>query len=292
MQIVEHDDADAIVTPTAVAGIVSFDITNPTDGYRCVEIQPDAARRHDRGGARGGRVEFARSGTVDTSDILSEPVLGVSIGPHDHFVTAMPLEAGEYAVLLTTGDSTFADAPDADGHEVRQLTITAGNAGAAPAPTMAFDRMAEDYLIGPILATPGTQTIRVDNTAEARSSWRSRSSGRTRRSTSTTCGSKGSGGVDPIDWSTAPIATFLVFYAGAAEQTVTVDLGGGDVATRRPPVVRRRRSVLRRLGHRRMSSVVEPLAHASASDQTFSPGRSLACSSQEVSWSSSRSSSS
>ena len=141
---------------------MSFDITNPTDGYRGVEIRPmlPGAEIED---IRAAAAEFARTGAADTSDLMGDAVLGVASGPHDHFVTAMPLEAGEYAVFLTTSDETFAPTPDTDGHEVRQLTVTAGSAGVAPAPTLAFDRMAEDYLIGPTTAPRGAATIRVDN---------------------------------------------------------------------------------------------------------------------------------
>ena len=75
----------------------------------------------------------------------------------------MPLEAGEYAVFLSTTDATLAPTP-ADGHEVRLLTVAAGNAGAAPEPTLHFDRMDTDYLTGDTLASSGPATLRVDNT--------------------------------------------------------------------------------------------------------------------------------
>ena len=151
VQIV-HDDDQATVTATAVAGTVSFDITNPTDGYRGVHIQPmlPGATIED---LRAAAAELAQRGAVDTSDLLEDPVLGVVSGPYDRFATAMPLAAGEYAVFLSTADARLAPTFDADGHEVRQLTVTAGNAGAAPAATLSFDRIAEDHLIGDTTAS-------------------------------------------------------------------------------------------------------------------------------------------
>jgi hypothetical protein len=130
------------VTPTAVAGVVSFEISNPTDGYHGVQINrmlPGVTIEEVRADA----LELARTG-AESSNLEEDPLLGVVNGPHDHFVTAIPLEAGEYAVLLTTTDESFAGAPDADGHGVRQLTITTGSAGSAPTPTLTFDRIAED----------------------------------------------------------------------------------------------------------------------------------------------------
>jgi hypothetical protein len=89
--------------------------------------------------------------------------------------------------------------------------------------------MADDYLIGDTTAARGPATIRVDNTVgdpfqlaikELRPDatqhdydlWTQTQADR-----------------EPFDWSTAPIATIRVFYAGAPEQTVTVDLAGGDL---------------------------------------------------------------
>jgi hypothetical protein len=229
VQIVQGDDDEAIVTTTAIAGTVSFDITNPTDRYRGVHIQPmlPGATIED---LRAAAAELAQTGAVDTSDLLADPVLGVVSGPHDHFVTAMPLAAGEYAVFLSTTDATLASTFDADGHEVRQLTVTAGNAGAAPAATLSFNRMGEDYLIGDTTASRGPATIRVDNTAggpfqvaitELRPD-------ATRHDYD--LWTQANTDDEPFDWSTAPIAAIRVFYAGAPQQTVTVDLAGGDLA--------------------------------------------------------------
>ena len=228
VEIIEHDDAQAIVTSTAVAGIVSFDISNPTDGYRGVEIRPmvPGARMEE---VRAAAVEFARTGAADTGDLLGDAVLGVASGPHDHFVTAMPLDAGEYAVFLTTSDATFEPTPDADGHEVRQLTITAGNAGAAPAPSLTYDRMADDYVIGPTTATRGTATIRVDNTVGGPFQLALIELRPDATKNDLDLWELGNAEGGPADWSTAPVATVRVFYAGAPLQTVTVDLGGGDL---------------------------------------------------------------
>jgi hypothetical protein len=70
VQIVQSDDDDqAIVTTTAVAGTVSFDIDNPTDGYRGVHIQPmlPGTTIED---LRAVAVEFARTDGLDTSELL------------------------------------------------------------------------------------------------------------------------------------------------------------------------------------------------------------------------------
>jgi hypothetical protein len=233
VQIVHGDRAGAVVTPTAVAGTVSFDITNPTDDYRGIQIRPM------RPGAtidnvRAAALRDVLMGGADPGGVVGDPVLGVDGGPKDHFVTAMPLTAGNYAVLLITEESTFAAVSAADGLEVRQLSVAEGEAGAAPAPTLRFDRLAMDALIGPTTAPRGQATIRVDD---------------------------GSGGTFQMvlielrpdapridyevwyrdigtgenpDWSTAPIDNIRVFYAGAPHQTVTVDLDGGDLIVAAP----------------------------------------------------------
>jgi hypothetical protein len=207
---------------------VSFDIANPTDRYRGVHIRPmlpDATLDDVRAFSRA----FVRDNAADASDLLGEPVLGVISGPRDHFVTAMPLDAGEYAVFLTTTDETLAATYDDDGAEVRQLTVIAGSAGTAPIPTLTFDRMADDYLIGPTTAARGTATIRVDNTiggtfqmflTELRAD-------ATRHDFQLWLRAVVPG--TRADWSTAPVATIRVFYAGAPNQTVTVNLDGGDL---------------------------------------------------------------
>ena len=151
--IVQGDHTDAAVTPTAVAGIVSFDITNPTDGYRGVEILPllPGVTIDD---VRAAAAAFVPE-VADTSGLLGDAVLGVDNGPQDHFVTAMALDAGDYAVVFTTSDATLAPMPPPDGYEVRQLSVATGNAGAAPAPTLVFERLAMDGLIGPTTAPRG-----------------------------------------------------------------------------------------------------------------------------------------
>jgi hypothetical protein len=231
--IVHGDRAGAVVTPTAVAGTVSFDITNPTDDYRGLQIRPM------RPGATIDDVRAAARpnvlmGGADPSGVLGDPVLGVDGGPKDHFVTAMPLSAGNYAVLLITEEATFAAVSAADGLEVRQLSVAAGEAGAAPAPTLRFDRLAMDGLIGPTTAPRGQATIRVDDasggtfllalielrpdaTRSAYEAWE-----------------RDNGTGETQDWSTAPIATVRGFYAGAPHQTVTIDLEGGDLYVAAP----------------------------------------------------------
>jgi hypothetical protein len=227
VQIVEGAGAQATVTPTAVAGIVSFDITNPTDGYHGVDIrrlQPGATFEEVQAAA----AEFVRTGAADDGTLLSEPLLGVSNGPRDHFVTAMPMTAGEYAVFVTTSDTTSAPTPAA-GHEVRLLTVAAGDAGAAPEPTIRFDRMDTDYLTGDTTASSGPATIRVDNTAGG--PFQLALIELDPDATPHDLDRWEQAAPDPAkkDWSTAPIASMRVFYAGAAQQTITVDLGGGDL---------------------------------------------------------------
>jgi hypothetical protein len=174
-------------------------------------------------------------GAPDASGLLGDAVLGVDHGPHDHFVTAMPLDAGNYAVFLTTNDATLASTPPASGFEVRQLTVAAGTAGVAPTPSMTFERLTMDALIGPVNAPRGAATIRVDNTVAggpfqlalielradttrgAYEAWEHAITDGGRR-----------------DWSTAPIATLRAFYVGAAQQTVTIDLDGGDLIVDAP----------------------------------------------------------
>jgi len=186
VEIVEGGNEQASVTPTAVAGVVSFEISNPTDGYHGVQINrmlPGVTIEEVRADA----LELARTG-AESSNLEEDPLLGVVNGPHDHFVTAIPLEAGEYAVLLTATDESFAGAPDADGHGVRQLTITTGSAGSAPTPTLTFDRIAEDDLIGPPPRRRIWRRSASTTPLRARSSSRSWSSPPTRRSTISSCG--------------------------------------------------------------------------------------------------------
>ena len=87
--IVQGDHTDAAVTPTAVAGIVSFDITNPTDGYRGVEILPmlPGVTIDD---VRAAAAAFVPE-VADTSGLLGDAVLGVDDGP------AGPLRHGDGA---------------------------------------------------------------------------------------------------------------------------------------------------------------------------------------------------
>jgi hypothetical protein len=229
VQIVEGGDEQATVTPSAVAGIVSFEISNPAGGYHGVDIRrmlPGVSFEDVRADA----LEFARAGGADSGRrLLEDPVLGVVNGPHDHFVTAMPLPAGEYAVFLLTTDESFASTP-AEGYEVRQLTVTAGGAGAPPNPTLTFDRMAADYLIGRTNPAPrGPATIRVDNTVGGAFQLSLVELRADATQHDFELWAQASATASRLDWRTSPAATARVFYTGAAQQTITVDLDGGDL---------------------------------------------------------------
>ena len=78
--------SQATVTPTAVAGVVTFDISSPDDGYHVVEIrrmQPGATFEEVQAAAS----EYVRTGATDDGTLLSAPVLGVQYGPGDDFST-------------------------------------------------------------------------------------------------------------------------------------------------------------------------------------------------------------
>jgi hypothetical protein len=236
VQVIAGDGEQSTITPTAIAGTVSFDITNPTDHYRAIEVRRllAGATLEDVQAEAARYIEDVNATPRD--GILSEPLLGVVGGPHDHYATAMPLTAGDYVVIVSTVDSTFAPTP-ADGHEVRLLTVAPGDTGTAPAATLAFDRMAQDYLIGPTTAPRGTATIHVANTAggpfelaikELRPDATQHDFDLWQLATP-----------DPAhtDWSTAPVTAFRIIYAGAAQQTITIDLHGGDLHVEAPAVL-------------------------------------------------------
>ena len=233
VQIVHGHHTDAIVTPTAIAGTVSFDITNPTDDYRGIQIhpmRPGATIEDVRAAAR----RDVLMGAADTSGVLGDSVLGVDGGPHDHFVTAMPLDAGNYAVLLITEEPTFAAVSAADGLEIRQLTVAEGEAGVAPAPTLTFDRLAMDSLIGPTTAPRGRATIRVNDAAGGTFQFALIELRPDATRAAYEVWERDNGTGENRDWSTAPIATIRGFYAGAPQQTVTIDLHGGDLFVSAP----------------------------------------------------------
>jgi len=207
--------AHAQSTSGSISGVVRDQSKAVLPGVTIEEVRADA-------------LELARTG-AESSNLEEDPLLGVVNGPHDHFVTAIPLEAGEYAVLLTTTDESFAGAPDADGHGVRQLTITTGSAGSAPTPTLTFDRIAEDDLIGPTTAPPHPATIRVDNTVAGSFQFSLVELPADATQHDFELWAQNSVARGGFDWSTSPAATVRAFCAGAAPQTVTVDLDGGDL---------------------------------------------------------------
>jgi hypothetical protein len=227
VEIIEGEPGEASVTPTATAGIVTFDITNPTGDNRSVEI-----RRMLPGmtldDVRNNVEQFVRTGSSDVIAVDDPPVLGVVHGPDDHFTTTMPLAAGEYAVTINVHDQVLAPVP---GHvpAVALLTVEPGDVGDLPTPTLRFDRQATDYLIGDNLATAGPATIHVDNTVggdfvvsvvELRAD-------ATQHDFALFVNSIPPG--ETADWTSAPAASYRFFYAGAADQTVGVDLEGGDL---------------------------------------------------------------
>ena len=160
VQIIEGDNAQAVVTPSAVAGIVSFNITNATGDNRSCRDPPNAARDDLGRCARRSFEQFVRTGSSDVIAVDDPPELGVVHGPDDNFTTTMLLAAGDYAVLLNVVDEFLEPVP---GRllDVALLTVEPGDDGEQPTPTLRFDRQATDYLIGDNLATAGPATIRV-----------------------------------------------------------------------------------------------------------------------------------
>ena len=159
---------------------------------------------------------------------MTPPVLGVVHGPDDHFTTTMPLAAGEYAVFLNETDEFLGPVPGRVPHTAL-LTVEPGDIGDLPTPTLHFDRQARDYLIGDNLATAGPATIHVDNTVggDFVFSVVELHTDATQQDFALFVNSIPAG--ETADWTSAPVASYRFFYAGAPDQTVSVDLEGGDV---------------------------------------------------------------
>jgi hypothetical protein len=233
VQIVEGDGAAATVTTTATAGIVTLDITNPTGDNRAVEI-----RRIKPGVSmddiRTNMEQYARTGTSDEVIVEEPPVFAVVHGPDDHFASSVALVAGEYLVATYPLDSLMAAAPGVIA-DVRLLTIEPGDAGRLPTPTLRFDRLINDSLIGDNLTAAGPATIHVGNTMGnefrlglvelrpdvAQYEWMQYVNAQ----------------IDSgqFDWTGAPVASVRYFSASAADRTISVDLEGGDLYIEAPP---------------------------------------------------------
>ena len=145
----------------------------------------------------------------------------------------MPLAAGDYAVFLNITDEFLAPVPGRLP-DVALLTVEPGDDGDPPTPTLRFDRQATDYLIGDNVATAGPATIHVDNTiggdfvislVELRPD-------ATQHDFTLFENSIPPG--ETADWTSAPVASYRFFYAGAQDQTITVDLEGVTRVDARP----------------------------------------------------------
>ena len=150
-------DDDTAFDAEAVAGWVTFDIDNPTDDFRFVDVRPL------RPGSTFEEV-WAELATVDDGDtsvmerVTEATLVGTLIRPHGTATVTAPITAGEF--LVNSGVLDGRGGYVANSGRVHELRVGAGNAGQPPQPTAVYE-MVGATPIGPASIPAGRTTIQV-----------------------------------------------------------------------------------------------------------------------------------
>jgi hypothetical protein len=224
---IRNEDFD--LSPTAVAGWVSFDIDNQTDHTRELAVYPLLpGKTYDDVDAA---LAVARDDDPDTlAGIISDPVVGATSGPRDALTVGVPVSAGDYVVVSHLVDGRMQLVPHSG--RLQELRVLPGAARQPPKPTLAYEFIG-DTIIGPTSTEAGRITITVDNGEdEPRKMVLSNlRDGVTRADFEHWISLVDAG---QTDWNQAPLDSLMALWGTAAGRTLTVQLDAGPIVLSAP----------------------------------------------------------